>query len=419
MASAGISAPSPLAVFIAVGGLYVAQSVIGGLTMLGLPAVLREQGLPLDQIGLLYLTVLPWALKFLWAPQVERFRLPPVGRNRSRLIVLVGGLLCAAGLAAIGLTGPSPLLPVIIVLTFIAFVTSTVDIACDGYAVEALAKEHHGWGNAAQVGGSYLGSAIGAGLFLVLVAKLGWAYATYGMAMLVVLLGVPFIFGPATRSQVETRQHLPSLKAALRRPEIIRGLVIAAVFVAAQKWGMSMMGPFLIDYGFDLATLGILNGLGSMMIGLGGALLGGFLVRIWGAGPVLVLSILVQTALLAAFAYFSIHPGLSRTLVITVAIASSSGIMALGFVALYAQFMGWSDPKQAGVDFTIFQCMDGLVSMAGGVGAGWVAQHLGYTAFFSVSALVALLSAPIIYFMMRQKSEASPAGERGEAQGIV
>ncbi|NDV48191.1 MFS transporter, partial [Yangia sp. PrR003] len=64
----------------AIGGVYVAQSVIGGVTWTGLPGVLRAQELPLDQIGLISLLVLPWALKFLWAPPVERFRLPDGGR---------------------------------------------------------------------------------------------------------------------------------------------------------------------------------------------------------------------------------------------------------------------------------------------------------------------------------------------------
>jgi MFS transporter, putative signal transducer len=405
-----LSRPAPVAVFVAVGGLYVAQSVIGGLTMLGLPAVLRDQGLSLDQIGLLYLTVLPWATKFLWSSHVERYRLPPVGRNRSQSIVLAGGLLCAVGLAIIGLIGPSPLLPVVFCLTFIAFVTSTVDIACDGYAVESLAKEHHGWGNAAQVGGAYLGSAIGAGLFLVLVDRVGWSQAVYAMVILVLVLSIPFVFGPPSRSPVDIRSHTPSLKAALRRPRVRKGLLIAAIFVAAQKWGLSMLGPFLIDYGFDLATIGTLNGLGSMMVGFGGALLGGAMVRQWGAGPVLILTILLQVGLLTAFAVFNFDGSVSKPIVIAVAIASSSGVMSVGFVALYSQFMGWSDPKQAGVDFTLFQCIDGMVSMVGGLGAGWIAEHLGYTHFFSIAALVAAAAAPAIFWLT--DSASLRAGER-------
>lgn len=393
--------PSPAAVFIAVGGLYIAQSVIGGVTMLGLPAILRAQGLGLDQIGLLYLTVIPWALKFLWSPYVERFRLPAQGRNRSRSIVFAGGLLCAAGLVAIGLTGPYPLAPVLGILVLVALVTSTVDIACDGYAVETLAKQYHGWGNTAQVGGSYLGSAIGAGLFLLLVDHAGWTYAAFAMAFLVIVLGLPFVFGPAARSAPETRPHAPSLLVALRRPQVQRGLLIATTYVAGQKWGLSMLGPFLIDRGFDLATIGALNGMGSMIVGFSGALLGGLLVRLWGAAAVLILAILLQAVLLGTFAVFSVDDGLPMAFLIPVAIASSSGVMSVGFVALYSQFMGWSDPKQAGVDFTLFQCADGLVSMAGGLGAGWIAEHLGYAVFFTTAAAIAILAVPMIGLLMR------------------
>lgn len=395
--------PSPTAVFVAVGGLYIGQSVIGGLTFLGLPAVLRSAGLPLDQIGLLYLTVLPWTLKFLWSPHVERYRLPPIGKNRSRVIVGLGISVCAIGLAVLAFTGPSPVSVAIAILSAIALVTATVDIACDGYAVETLAEEHHAWGNAAQVGGSYLGSAIGAGLFLVLVERSGWTNATLVMSGLVILLALPFLFGPASRTRVQTRDHLPSIRNALKRPQVRTGLIVAAVYVAAQKWGLSMLGPFLVDYGFDLATIGALNGVGSMVVGFAGALLGGTLVRLYGASRVLLFAIFVQTALLCIFAYLSVHRDISQWIVMTVAVASSSGIMSIGFVALYACFMGWSDPRQAGVDFTLFQCMDGIVSMAGGLGAGAIAERFGYQASFGLAAIVSVLAAPVIFLLMRRQ----------------
>lgn len=124
--------PSSTRLVLAVGGLYVAQSVIGGVTWTGLPAVMRDQGMSLDGVGLLSLIALPWALKFLWSQQVERFRLPAAGGNRSAMIVLVGGLVCIAGMAAIGLLGPDLLSPVILCLTLVAFAAATVDIACDG-----------------------------------------------------------------------------------------------------------------------------------------------------------------------------------------------------------------------------------------------------------------------------------------------
>ncbi|MCY1666305.1 MFS transporter [Rhizobium sp. SL86] len=392
----------PVAILVAIGGLYVAQSVIGGLTMLGLPAVLRAQGMALDQIGLLYLVVLPWSVKVLWAPTVERYRLPAFGRNRSPVIVLAGCLMAAAGLAVVAFIGPAPLLPVMVVLFAVAIVTSTVDIACDGYAVETLAERHHGWGNAAQVGGSYLGSAIGAGLFLVLVARTGWTAATVVMALTVVALSLPFVLGPAQRSMPVNRTHTPSLKAALSRREVQNAILIAAVFSASQRWGLSMLGPFLIDQGLDLATIGALNGIGSMIVGVGCALFGGALVRWCGATTVLLLAIGFQAAMLIGFAVGDASGHIPRSLLMAAAVVSSSGIMSIGFVALYAQFMGWSDPKQAGIDFTIFQCTDGVVAIAGGVGAGRIAEHLGYPVFFSIAAAVSLAAAAAIGRLVRR-----------------
>lgn len=80
----------------------------------------------------------------------------------------------------------------------------------------------------------------------------------------------------------------------------------------------------------------------------------------------------------------------------TVSIFSSSALMATGFVALYALFMDWSDPRQAGVDFTLFQCMDALISIGSGMVAGYVAEYFGFAIFFGGAAIVALASVPLL-----------------------
>lgn len=405
------SASSPFAVIVSVGGLYVAQSVIGGVTWTGLPAVMRDQGLSLDSIGLLSLIILPWALKFLWSPAVERYRLPASGVNRSGIIVAIGGLISIVGLVALGFLGPASSWPILACLTLVAFAAATVDIACDGFAVQSLARSNHGWANAAQVGGAYLGSAIGAGAFLVLVSLHGWMIAVWAMAALVLLLGLPFLCGPARNMPLEAHTHVPSLRAAFSRREIRRGLVLCALYVMAQKVTLGMLGPYLIDAGLDLATIGLLHGAGSMVLGAAAALLGGAMVRAWGTRPVLILALILQAAALFFFAAFDTAHH-SKLLLMAVAVVSSSGIMALGFVALYAQFMHWSDPRQAGVDFTLFQCLDALVSMVGGVVAGYAAQYLGYGVLFAVAGGAAIAVIPAIALLLRYSSSPSPATPR-------
>ncbi|VFR42597.1 AmpG permease [plant metagenome] len=393
---APVGAPSSAAIIMAIAGVYVGQSVIAGLTIIGLPAVLRDAGASLERIGLLYITVLPWSLKFLWAPAVDRFRLPAVGGDRSNLVVLVGNALCALGLAIAGLLGES-LLSQVACLSFVAFVAATTDIACDGYAVEHLPRRHHGWGNAAQVGSSYLGSAIGAGLFLVLVAQLGWRSACFAMAALVLVLSLPFSLGLGRGNAVGTRSHRPMLLVAFARPEMRDAIVATALFVAAQKWGLAMLGPFLVDQGFSLSMIGVLNGAGSVVLGLSGAVSGGACVRYLGPAKVLAISLLAQAVLLACLAAIALGMDAPLQVIVSVALMASSGVMSFGFVALYSQFMRLADPRQAGVDFTILQCTDGIVTMVGGVAVGWLAERLGYGAIFGAASGVALASILIIF----------------------
>jgi MFS transporter (putative signal transducer) len=394
---------SPVAVTTAIGGLYISQSVIGGVTWTGLPAVMRDRGASLDQIGLLSLIALPWALKFLWSPAIERFRLPASGRNRSGTVIVIGGVISILALMAVAFAGPvlSPVTIAAFALT--AFAASTVDIACDGFAVENLREADHGWGNAAQVGGAYLGAAIGGGLFLVLVDVIDWRGALSAMAGSLLLFGLPFFLVTRNMGLSAPRSHTPSIRSALARPEIRKGLLVCAVYVAAQKLGLQMLSPFLIDQGYSLSDIGLINGAGSLFLGAAGALVGGVMIRTLGARVTLVVSLVFQIGALALFAIAAADPlALPHWLLTGAALLSSSAMLALGFTALYALFMRWSDPRQAGVDFTLFQCMDSGLSILGGVAAGQIAESLGYTVYFGLATAIAAAAVPIIFRLCRE-----------------
>lgn len=383
-----------------VGGLYVGQSVIGGVAFQGLPAVLRQQGSSLNEIAFLLLTVLPWSFKFLWAPALERFRLPATGGNRSRLVVGLIGSLSVASLVAVGLIGPGMLGWLTVALVIGAFSTATVDIACDGYAVESLAEKHRGWGNAAQVGGAYLGSAIGGGAFLVLVDHVGWRDASFAMAGLLVLLGLPFLLSRAPLHVPRPEAERPSLLIALRRPEVRWGIGLVALYVLGQKWAMVLVSPFLVDAGLSLSTIGILNGAAGMAVGVLGALFGGFATRRFGNGPVMMASLVAQILLTAGFALAAALAWKS-TIGLGALTIASSGVMALGFVALYAELMGRASLDQAGVDFTLFQCADGVVSLIGWQLVGMFGDALGFANCFWIAAAVGVVAALALPRMVR------------------
>lgn len=122
--------------------------------------------------------MLPWALKFIWAPWIERYRLPPgCQERRSRKLILRGQVMLAVILMMVGAIGwldrdgmlqGSEGVGVFLLFMLAGIVASTIDIASDGFCVDQLTQTGYGWGNSVQVGGSYLGMMCGGGLFLML-----------------------------------------------------------------------------------------------------------------------------------------------------------------------------------------------------------------------------------------------------------
>lgn len=388
---------------IGLGGLYVAQSVIGGVIFTGLPAVMRKSGASLNDIAFILLTVLPWSFKFLWAPAVERFRSPHGGARRSRGTIALFGAFAVGAVVACALIGPTALGPLTVAMMVASFSSATIDIACDGHAVESFAERDRGWANAAQVGGAYLGSAIGGGIFLVLIDHCGWQPATLVMACALVALAAPFLLTPD--GAVAARHDRPpqSLRRALKRPEMRSGLALVAVYVFGQKWSMLLVGPFLIDSGLSLTAIGTLNGVGVTSLGLAGAVGGGYVLRRIGAFRAMRWALGVQILVMAAFALFAYLKLDAPTALMAVYLASA-GTLALGFVALYSELMGRASLDQAGVDFTLFQSMDSIVSLIGWRLAGAVGDALGYAFCFTASAALGTVAAMLMPVFARDST---------------
>lgn len=394
---------APGRVLVVIAGIYTTQSVIGAMTFHGVPAVLRTAGAGLDMIGMVYLLMLPWALKFLWAPAIERYRLPASGARRSRHVIVAGQAIAIVTVLALALTTPGegPLL-LFAALAFAALVTATVDIACDGFAVQQLRESVRGWGNVMQVGGGYFGAMLGGGLFLVLMPQIGWTYAVVAMVVLLIVLTLPAALTQEPPGDAASQAaHRPSLADAFSRPAIRIGLLIVVIYQAGLRVGMGMTGPFAIDRGFDLTMLGYVSGFGGTIASLIGTLLAGLAMRRGGGDRLLLPLVLAQAVLFASFAVVSLLPDVPTSVIMALLIAKAV-ILGAAFVVLYTAMMGWSSLKQAGVDFTLFQCADAAIAAIAGLGGGVLAQALGYRATFALAAACALVAALLLPMLLRK-----------------
>ena len=411
----GQGLPAPAAVVIGVGGLYVAQSVIGGVFFTGLPAVMRESGASLDEIAFILITVLPWSFKFLWSPLVERLRAPHGRPRRSRAVVSGIGAFGVGALAACAFIGPTALAPLAVAMMVASFASATADIATDGYAVENLAAKNRGWGNAAQVGGAYLGNAVGGGVFLILVDHFGWTPATLVMALALAALAVPFLTVRETAPLRSADAPPQSLRAALKRPEVRYGLLLVAVYVVGQKWAALLLGPFLIDAGVSLSTLGVINGVGITVSGLIGAFSGGYLLRRFGAYPIMQATLAAHVVALLGFALCAYLEARSEGAIAALIAAQlvGGGTFALGVTALYSELMGRVSLAQAGVDFTLFQSADAIVSVIGWQITGSFGDRLGYAVCFATAAALGVAALLTLPFLSRRGSALTREAHQG------
>lgn len=395
------------------GGLYAAQGMTGSMVQTALPTALRDAGMALDRIGFLYLLYLPWAVKFLWAPLVDRYTLYRLGRRRAWLLACQTGLILC--FIAVAFVPPAVSLPVLMVLLLaVATLAATQDIATDALAVEATPADRRGFISGAGVGGSYLGFLIGIGLWLPVYASFGWRAAMLVMAACLVAATLPALFARRI-DQTEPRRDdgavtRASVLSGLRRRTLRNGLLFLLIYQAGLRLGIALLGPFLVDAGLSLSEIGWLKGTGGAIIGALAAVAGGLIARRLGPKWSLLGCALMQAALFGLLALAAMS-GTVGGQVLALLILAQAAVTALSFVALYTSMMGWCSPKQTGTDFALLQSADAIGAIVLAAVAGFISEYLGHAVNFTIAATLLLFAAAASLAVTRLTAERARANE--------
>ena len=374
-------------------GLYAAQAITGSLVQTGLPTVLREEGMGLDRIGLLSLLFLPWALKFLWAPLVDRFCVARLGRRRSWLL-LCQSLIVASFLVLSQVSPADHFELMLCVLLAVAVFAATQDIATDALAVEAVDESRRATVSSAGVFGGYVGFLLGVGAWLPVYAAFGWQASMLFMAGVVAVLTIPAVAARGIEAgapvPVAAGLSRPRLSASFRRMEYRRGLGFMLVYQSGLRLGIALIGPFLVDAGLTLAEIGWLKGAGGAADGLAAALAMMAVLRRPSARALMLAALANATLFLALAGVWS---GIVPKDLVAPLILAQSAAAATSMIALYAVMIGWCSPLQAGTDFALLQSADAVMAIAFGIAAGFIGQTFGHAAVFALAAVLLLVGA--------------------------
>ncbi len=380
------------------------------LTSTTLQTWLRVDGVDLTTIGLFSLVGLPYSVKFLWAPLLDRFRPPLAGAwGRRRGWMFVAQLLLMATFVLIAGSDPGNAVRYVAVLAIAAaFWSASQDIVIDAYRADVLAPPERGAGVATYVLGYRVAMIVTGSVALILADAVSWPVAYLAMAALM----IPGMIAAAKGPEPEDPGTPPaSLEAAVIRPfgEFFRrmgagGALLALAFIALYKLGDNMATimttPFLLDTGFSESTIGIVRGgfgIGATIVGtiVGGAWLSrlGTWRSLWWFG------LLQAGTNIAYFGLAVLDRPLSGAMVPAVVLEYFA--QGLGTAALLSLLMALCHTSFSATQFALLSSFIALNRDIGSAPAGWLAENAGYPMFFLLTVALAFPGLLLLWKMDR------------------
>lgn len=376
------------------GTLYFSQGLPFGFFTLALPIVLRQRGTDLATIGASTVLLLPWALKFLWGPLVDRY-----GSRRAWILPLQVGTVVTLG--ALAIVNPSTDLGALVVgMGIVTLLASTQDVATDALAVSLLAPDDRGIGNGLQVGAYRLGMIVGGSAVLVVYSRLGQPVAFGMMAVLLAVATLP----------VATLREGPRVAPLRFDPtELVRGLLALgpawilalASYKAGDAAASGMLKTLLVDAGWTIDGLGLLFGLGGSTAGLAGALIGGWLTDQVGRSRAVVGFGVVQACVLASYTVLAASD--AGIPVASAVVLTEHVVSGMATVSLFAAMMDRCRVGHEATDYTLQACVVVLASGLIGALAGRFAQEVGYVGHFAVCAAVSAVGVAVTAQALRSR----------------
>jgi PAT family beta-lactamase induction signal transducer AmpG len=425
-------------------GVLFVLGFAGGLPFLltgtgrALQAWLKTSGASPTMIGLFGLVALPYSLKVLWAPWVDRYLPPLLGRRRGWLmltqLLLVGAIallgsrdpaylqhltlasedvctqsgawrgLCELGQSFTALL-PSPFFQVALL---VAFLSATQDIAADAYRTDVLKPAELGGGAAVFVTGYRIALVIVGGAALALADPnnpwhLSWPQV-YGLVAAMMGLGiVATLIAPEPQSLGQPT----SIKAAIVQPfrEFfqrlgLRSALAALGFVVLYRYGDALLNimatPFLLEAGYSQSSIGFIQGVWGIGATIVGTLAGGSVFGLIGVNRSLWVFGILQA--LSNVAYWILASSAKSEILLWGALLTEnfcSGLATAGFLGF---MMSLCHPRFSATQFALLSSLMAVSRDLLAAPAGKVAELLGWPSFFLLTigaAVPGLLLLPL------------------------
>jgi PAT family beta-lactamase induction signal transducer AmpG len=388
--------------FTLLSALYLSQGLPYGFFTQALPVLLRKAELSLPMIGLANLLTLPWALKFLWAPAVDRWQFKDVGLRRSWLLPIQFSSVILFSFIAF-LTPSENLTWVLGAFLLTNFLAAAQDIATDGLAVDMLQPKDRGWANGIQVAGYRIGMVIGGGALLAIYDRLQWHGVMFAMAAIALLCTLPVLAyrEPILDRTLSSRAAIREIFHFLAKPGAWGWAAVLLLYKFGHASATGMLRPWLVDLGYSMTDIAWILGTAGFVAGFFGAMVGGGLAARFATARPRILIWLGMLQCLAVISYLWPIYTEHETFKIVVTAAFDHFTSGMATAMLFTVMMDACSKERAAADYTLQACLVVVAQQAATTFSGFSAGLLGYSTHFLLSAGIAGFAIAITALLVR------------------
>jgi PAT family beta-lactamase induction signal transducer AmpG len=388
-----------------------------------IPAWLREGGVSLVEIGLFALVGIPYTWKFLWAPFMDRFVPPFLGRRRGWMLICQLALFFSIG--ALGYFDPAKSTGLIAAIAVaVAFFSASQDVVLDAYRRQILPDEELGLGSAIHVQAYRISSLVPGSLALILAdvqpwSSVFWITASFmfvGMVMCL-LVSEPELEG---RPPANLREAVVAPFAEYIGRRGWRGIMLVLGFMFLYKIGDNMATalstPFYLDLGFSMTQIGLVAKNAALWPAIIGGLFGGLVMIRLGINRSLWLFGVVQLVSIFGFAILA-NTGPVLWLLAAVISFEYLGV-GMGTAAFTAFIARETSKLYAATQFALFTALAALPRTFANAGTGIIVEQVGWTRFFLMCALLAVPGMILLIWVAPWREQGDTSGDIASQQAV-
>lgn len=396
----------------------VVMAILGFFS--GLPLVLllstlaywlTSKGVSKTDIALFSLTRFPYSFKFLWAPYVDRCKLPVLtklfGQRRSWALLFQVCLMISLLLLVRTNPAVNPVLTGICAIA-VAFFSASQDIVLDAFRVESFEPQDQGAASGCFVFGYRIGMLMAGAGALYLAGAMSWenVYTVLALSGIIGIATILIVKEPTVTRETSVQGNflktavIAPIKDFISRPGWFLIILFIMLYKLCETTLGTMTAPFYVEMGFSYAQIATVVKLYGIIATLLGGFLGGIAVVRFGIMRSLFICGVLQGISNLPFAYLATQGNSMLWLMISVVSDNLASAMATSAFVAYMSFL--CNAAYTATQYALLSSLMALPRDMLSSASGWLADHTTWPVFFTITAVLSLPGLVVLWFLNRR-----------------